>query len=51
MTIDWLWVLIGMPIGALIWWVFLRPFQMRHYERQRRELGLRPMRKLPEDEE
>lgn len=40
---------LGVPIGAVLWYVFLRPFQLREHERNRRAAGLRPARELPED--
>lgn len=42
-------LLIGLPLGALGWWLFLRPFQLNVHERRRREYGLPPKRELPED--
>lgn len=46
-----LWILIGAAAGLLIWVIFVRPRQINTYERKRRELGLPPKRRLPEDDE
>lgn len=40
---------LGVPIGVVLWYVFMRPFQQREHERMRRAAGLRPARELPED--
>jgi hypothetical protein len=42
--------LASIPLGVLIWAVFIRPFQMRNHERRRRAHGLPPKRRLPEDD-
>lgn len=49
--VEVLWPLIGAATGLLIWVVFVRPRQINTYERKRRELGLPPKRRLPEDDE
>jgi len=42
-------ILIGFVVGAVLWYVFWRPWQLREHERTRRARGLRPRRELPED--
>lgn len=49
MTYDAIPILVGLPVGALIWWVTLRPMALREHERKRRAAGLPPERRLPED--
>lgn len=40
----------GLTAGCILWYIFVRPRQLRNHERERRELGLPPKRKLPEDQ-
>lgn len=42
-------VLLGAVDGLAVWWFFILPFQNNELERRRREMGLPPKRKLPED--
>ena len=46
---DWLFIVSGILIGCLIWYLFMRPLQLREHERKRRAIGLPPKRRLPED--
>jgi hypothetical protein len=43
-------ILGGVGAGLVIWAIFVRPFQLRNHERERRQAGLKPKYKLPEDE-
>ena len=42
-------ILIGVVVGLAVWAAFVRPRQLDHYERRRREIGLPPKRELPGD--
>ena len=42
-------IAIGFFVGFLLWRIFMRPLQLDHHERRRRELGLPRKRELPED--
>ena len=47
---DYLIVVPGLLAGCVIWYVWMRPFQLREHERKRRSLGLPPKYRLPEDD-
>jgi preprotein translocase subunit YajC len=44
-----MWILLGVLIGCIIWFVAMRPMQLREHERRRRAAGLPRQRRLPED--
>lgn len=42
-------VSLGGAAGILVWYLFIRPWQDRNYERKRRAFGFPPRKILPED--